>query len=52
MNVVGGLVLLATAMILEIKKIPVANMLPGIFFPPLAVWLIEAISRGTLITVQ
>ncbi len=51
MNVVGGLVLLATAlMILEIKKIPVANLLPGIFLPPMAVWLVEAISRGTLIT--
>jgi uncharacterized membrane protein YqgA involved in biofilm formation len=51
MNVVGGLVLLATAMmILEIKRIPVANLLPGIFFPPLAVWVVEAISRGTLIT--
>jgi len=53
MNVVGGLVLLATAMmILEIKKIPVANLLPGIFLPPLAVWLVEAISRGTLITIR
>jgi len=50
MNVVGGMVLLATAMmILEIKKIPVANLLPGIFLPPLAVWLVEAVSRGTLI---
>ena len=53
MNVVGGLVLLATAMmILEIKKIPVANMLPGIFLPPLAVWLVEAMSRGTLIIMR
>jgi len=53
MNVVGGLVLLATAMmILEIKKIPVANLLPGIFLPPLAVWLVEAMSRGTLIIMR
>ncbi|HKQ46894.1 MAG TPA: DUF554 domain-containing protein [Phycisphaerae bacterium] len=50
MNVVGGVVLLATAlMILEIKKIPVANMLPAIFLPPLAVWIVERISPGTLL---
>ncbi len=50
MNVVGGVVLLATAlMILEIKKMPVANLLPAIFLPPLAVWLVERISSGTLI---
>lgn len=53
MNVVGGLVLIATAlMILEIKKIPVANLLPGIFLPPLVVWLVEKIHQGTLITIQ
>lgn len=35
MNVVGGVVLLATAlMLLEIRKIPVANLLPAIFLPP------------------
>ncbi len=51
MNVVGGLVLLATAlMLLEIKKIPVTNLLPAIFLPPLVVWLTELISPGTLIT--
>ena len=50
MNVVGGLVLLGTAMmILEIKRIPVADLLPGIFLPPLAVWLVETVSPGTLI---
>ena len=50
MNVVGGVILLATAlMILELKKIPVANMLPAIFLPPLAVWMVERISQGTLL---
>lgn len=50
MTVVGGIVLLATAlMILEIKKIPVANMLPAIFLPPVAVWLIENIRPGLLL---
>ena len=47
MNVVGGLVLIATAlMILEIKKIPVANMLPGIFLPPVVIHLAEALRPG------
>ncbi len=51
MNVVGGMILLATAMmLLEIKKIPVANLLPGIFLPPLAVWLVESCLPGVLIT--
>ncbi len=50
MTVVGGVVLLATAlMILEIKKLPVANMLPGIFLPPLAVYLAELASPGLLL---
>ena len=50
MTVVGGVVLLATAlMILDIKKIPVANLLPGIFLPPLVVWIVEAISPGSLL---
>ncbi|MHC4610881.1 MAG: DUF554 domain-containing protein, partial [Planctomycetota bacterium] len=47
MNVVGGVVLIATAlMILEIKKIPVANMLPGIFLPPLVIHLVESLQPG------
>ncbi len=47
MNVVGGIVLLANALlILEIKKIPVANMLPGIFLPPAMILLVEAIRPG------
>jgi uncharacterized membrane protein YqgA involved in biofilm formation len=50
MNVVGGLVLLATAlMILDIKRIPVANLCPGIFIPPFVVWLIELIQPGLLL---
>lgn len=51
MNMVGGLVLLATAMmLLEIKRIPVANLLPGIFLPPLVVWFVEQLAPGILIT--
>jgi len=49
MNVVGGVVLMATAVVLlDIKKIPVADMLPGIFLPPLVVWLVEMGWPGTL----
>ena len=52
MNVVGGVILLATAlMILEIKKIPVANLLPGLFLPPVAIWLVELIRPGLLVPV-
>jgi len=52
MTIVGGVVLLATAlMILEIKKIPVANLLPGIFLPPLIVWIVEYLSPGLLLPV-
>lgn len=50
MTIVGGIVLLGTAlMILEIKKLPVANLLPGIFLPPLVVWVVERISPGLLL---
>jgi len=50
MTIVGGIILLATALlILDIKKIQVANMLPGVFLPPLAVWLVERISPGFLL---
>ena len=50
MTVVGGVVLLATAlMILEIKRIPVANLLPGIFLPPLIIWLLEQLWPGLLL---
>ena len=38
MNCVGGYVLIATGLLLlEIKALPVANYLPGIFLPPLIV---------------
>lgn len=47
MNVVGGIVLLANALLLlEIKRVPVANMLPGIFLPPLVIYLSEALRPG------
>lgn len=50
MHVVGGIVLLGTAlMILDIKKIPVADMLPGIFIPPVVVWAVERLSPGLLL---
>ncbi len=50
MTAVGGVVLLATAlMILEIKKIPVADLLPGIVLPPVLVWMVEAMSPGLLL---
>ncbi|MCA9254697.1 MAG: DUF554 domain-containing protein [Phycisphaerales bacterium] len=49
MNVVGGLMLLATALsLLDIKKIPVANLLPGLFLPPLIVWCVERAWPGLL----
>lgn len=51
MNIVGGVILLATAlMILDIKRIPVANMLPAIFLAPPIIWLVERFSPGLLIT--
>lgn len=50
MTIVGGVVLLASGlMILDIKRIPVADMVPGIFLPPLIVWLTERIAPGTLL---
>jgi len=50
MTIVGGIILIATAlMILDIKKIPVADMLPGIFLAPLFVWIIEHVSPGMLL---
>ena len=50
MTCVGGVILLASAlMMLDIKKIPVANLLPGIFLPPLLVWLVEFVHPGLLL---
>jgi uncharacterized membrane protein YqgA involved in biofilm formation len=52
MNVVGGIVLLANALlILEIKRIPVADMLPGIFLPPLVIYASEAMRPGLFLPV-
>jgi uncharacterized membrane protein YqgA involved in biofilm formation len=51
MNVVGGAVLLATAiMLLDIKRIPVANLLPGIFIAPVIIWVSEQIWPDLLLT--
>lgn len=50
MNAVGGIVLLATSlMILEIKKIPVADLVPGIILPPIVVWAVEKMSPGLIL---
>ena len=50
MTVVGGVILLATAlMILDVKRLPVADMLPALFLPPLVVAIIEWVSPGTLL---
>ncbi|UCF30363.1 MAG: DUF554 domain-containing protein [bacterium] len=40
MNAVGGLLILAIGLdILGIKKLPIGNLLPGIFFAPILVWV-------------
>lgn len=53
MTIVGGILMLATGlMILEIKKIPVADLLPGIFLPPLIVWIVERVSPGLLLPIS
>jgi hypothetical protein len=53
MNIVGGVLLLATALtLLDIKKIPVADMLPAIFLPPLIVSVVERVAPGTLLTLS
>ncbi|MBI1825517.1 MAG: DUF554 domain-containing protein [Planctomycetes bacterium] len=50
MTAVGGIALLGTAMILlDIKRIPVANMLPGLFIPPLIIWLSRGLMPGLLL---
>lgn len=51
MNVTGGVMLIATSlMMLEIKRIPVTNLLPGLFLPPVIVWAAETLLPGTLLT--
>lgn len=50
MTVVGGVILLATGLlILEIKKIPVANLLPGLFLPPVLIGLSRHFTPGLLL---
>ncbi len=50
MTAVGGIALLATGLLLlDIKRIPVANMLPSILLPPFAVMLVERLSPGLLL---
>lgn len=50
MTVTGGIMLLGTGFVLlDIKRIPVANMLPALFLPPLFIWLVERISPGLLL---
>lgn len=52
MTIVGGIVMLATGlMILEIKRIPVADMLPCIFLAPLAIRISGWILPGWLLPV-
>lgn len=52
MSTVGGYVLLATGLVLlQVKELPVANLLPGIFLPPAAVaggeYLVPGVFLGT-----
>ncbi len=50
MTIVGGVALLATGfLLLDIKKMPVANLLPAVFLPPLFVWIVERLSPGLLL---
>jgi hypothetical protein len=50
MSAVGGIILLATAfLILDLKRIAVANMLPGVFLPPLAVSVFHSVRPGWLL---
>ncbi len=50
MTTVGGVVMLGNAvLILDIKKIPAADMLPGLFLPPAMIWLVEYLSPGLLL---
>ncbi|MHC5108666.1 MAG: DUF554 domain-containing protein [Planctomycetota bacterium] len=52
MTIVGGIILLATAMmLLEIKKIPVADMLPAIVLPPLMIGLVDRLWPGVILPV-
>jgi len=49
MSSVGGIILLATAfLILDLKKIAVANMLPGIFLVPIVLKIAQWLAPGSL----
>lgn len=50
MSSVGGYLLLATGLLLlKIKEMPVANLLPGILLPPAVVAIVEWIRPGVLV---
>jgi len=50
MTVIGGILLLAVALLLlEIKRIPIADLLPAVFLPPIAVACVELVSPGLLL---
>jgi uncharacterized membrane protein YqgA involved in biofilm formation len=50
MTVIGGILLLAVALLLlEIKRLPVADLLPALFLPPVAVALVELVAPGLLL---
>lgn len=50
MTNVGGVIMLGTGLLLlEIKPIRVANMVPAIFMPPLVVFIVERLSPGLLL---
>lgn len=53
MSCVGGYLLLATGLVLlKIRDLPVADLLPAIFLPVVIVWAVEAVRPGTLLAVQ
>ena len=45
----AGLLLATGLMVLEVKKLPVADYLPAIFLPPILVWLVEQILPGSVL---
>lgn len=52
MSSVGGYLLLATGLVLlKIKDLPVANLLPGILLPPAIIAIVEWVRPGVLVAV-
>lgn len=52
MTIVGGILLLATALLLlDLKRMPVADLLPAIFLPPLIVAVVDQVRPGLLLPV-